>query len=101
MYYVCKHSFKLVLSLRIIKLTSPNLNYFLLAGLAATALSFLDYPSTAYVVTVAECTVCNMHTQLKSYSYGTCIDRLNMKFLFSYIIITYRTPKSLLILDMM
>ena len=51
-------------SLRIIKLTSPNLNYFLLAGLAATAVSFLDYPSTVHAVTVAECTVCNMHTQL-------------------------------------
>ena len=67
MYCMYRNSLKLVLSLRIIKLTSPNFNYFLLAGLAAIAVSFLDYSSTVYAVTVTYiCTVCNMHTQLKS-----------------------------------
>ena len=66
MYCMYRNSLKLVLLLRIIKLTSPNFNYFLLAGLAAIAVSFLDYSSTVYAVTVTLCTVCNMHTQLKS-----------------------------------
>ena len=52
MYCMYRNSLKLVLSLRIIKLTSPNFNYFLLAGLAAIAVSFLDYSSTVYAVTV-------------------------------------------------
>ena len=52
MYCMYRNSLKLVLSLRIIKLTSPNFIYFLLAGLAAIAVSFLDYSSTVYAVTV-------------------------------------------------
>lgn len=62
------------MTLRVVKLISPNLNYLLLLGVLFMALSILAYPSTVYAVVALSCTVSLQ--LLYTHVHCTCINLL-------------------------